>query len=1114
MSEFVNSIIEVKTLVAEVNELLNSQKKSLNELSESISKYGKASKLPSDFLNAQKESIKLDKERTDLQKKIEENAKKQTAATQKLNKEQLSYVQSVEKGIKSKEKEALALKKLNDAYGQLTTKRNEAARALQNEILRTGEFSKETAKLRKEFDALNQKLGQADKAIGKFSQANSGIKAITGSIGGLMSAFGISTGVFLAVDIAKNIYQTTKELQSLDLALKQVSDTGLKYAANVDFIKEVSERWGLEIKGTTEQFTKFYADAKGKLSEVQIKETFEGVAKAGSVMGLSLEKQKSAFTAFQQMLSKGTIQAQELKLQLGDALPGSIKVATQAYQQLHPELKVTEALLYKHMEQGKLISSEMIPLMVKGYQKLYGIENVTNINTFAAAQNRLSNSWTELIRGITGGESIFSKFVGGFMNGMAWFITNSGKIIDALTGIGSLMQGIYDLVNKEEAKQRISNEKKKTQIEKAKSDIEKLTSSEKKLTLELKTKNDELNRYYTIQKTATGKELEDIKKKIQAKKEEIKVSENKLNVEERSNKAKGTGKYNNSLSIANKLEAESNKLNLESINSLEKINKLKGSSSGSALEARQKAAEIARLEKTIEANKAQIRANNEEFAYHKKVVQSLESKTEGDGIAKSPTAPLSDKEKKAIKIQKEKETKDEEAHLRDLHDLKIAQYERDKELKEKELEETKLGFSYRLQLASEIAVYEMAIAKENYDEQLRLAKGNDEKTKIVDINYLKEKEKLIEQHLKRVQGLTSPTSYKREKFVQDEEKYGTGVVEFDFEKNKELVEEFKSGIKEAKDLEKSQIKAFNTFVGDFAERSGFGESFDLFGKLDKDGKTMFSNLLTDAKKTGDEMNVVFQGIATAAQDALNLIAESSMQRYANERVELEKQRDTAIEFAGDSDAAKKKIDEDYEKRRKGIALREFKAKQKITMVNIAIDTAQAIMAVVGKTGAVWMIPVIAALGAVQLGIVASQKPPEFWMGTDNAPEGLAWTQERGQEIITDKKGVIKDMGDNKGARLTKLNAGDKVFNAEKTRRILFEQQYSDILASNGILDAKVEINSGVSASEMRQIMNETLGSRPTLSLSMDRQGFNQSVIKSGSTTKRAENRGEAIGLEF
>jgi len=91
-----------------------------------------------------------------------------------------------------------------------------------------------------------------------------------------------------------------------------------------------------------------------------------------------------------------------------------------------------------------------------------------------------------------------------------------------------------------------------------------------------------------------------------------------------------------------------------------------------------------------------------------------------------------------------------------------------------------------------------------------------------------------------------------------------------------------------------------------------------------------------------------------------------------------------------------------------------------------------------------------ALGAVQLGVVASTPLPQFYKGTDNAPGGLAWTQEKGAEIITDRQGRVKSTGSNKGAQLTKLDKGDEVYTAEQTRQILFNKQLDAMLYGNGI----------------------------------------------------------------
>jgi len=256
----------------------------------------------------------------------------------------------------------------------------------------------------------------------------------------------------------------------------------------------------------------------------------------------------------------------------------------------------------------------------------------------------------------------------------------------------------------------------------------------------------------------------------------------------------------------------------------------------------------------------------------------------------------------------------------------------------------------------------------------------------------------------------------------------------------------------------------------------------------------------------------FQAIAEGAQEMFNFIANASQSNYDQEYARLEKDKENALRFAGESESAKLKIEEDFQKRKKEIEKREFKAKQKIAMVNIAIDTAQAIMAVSAKAQW-WQVPLMIALGAAQLAVVASQKVPEYWKGTDNAEAGLAWTNERGAEIVTDKKGHIKDFGDNKGARLTMMEKGDKVYTAEQTKRMMFDNELNSIMMDNGISNApKIVVNSGISKADMKEALMETLGAMPKESTIIDANGFRRVISNGHSKTITNNNRVSGIGI--
>ena len=58
---------------------------------------------------------------------------------------------------------------------------------------------------------------------------------------------------------------------------------------------------------------------------------FTAVAGAARVMGASADDARGIFTALEQIVSKGTVSAEELRGQLGERLPGAFQIAARRY---------------------------------------------------------------------------------------------------------------------------------------------------------------------------------------------------------------------------------------------------------------------------------------------------------------------------------------------------------------------------------------------------------------------------------------------------------------------------------------------------------------------------------------------------------------------------------------------------------------------------------------------------------------------------------------------------------------------------------------------------------------------------------------------------------------
>nr|DAY11879.1 MAG TPA: tail tape measure protein [Caudoviricetes sp.] len=146
------------------------------------------------------------------------------------------------------------------------------------------------------------------------------------------------------------------------------------------------------------------------------------------------------------------------------------------------------------------------------------------------------------------------------------------------------------------------------------------------------------------------------------------------------------------------------------------------------------------------------------------------------------------------------------------------------------------------------------------------------------------------------------------------------------------------------------------------------------------------------------------------------------------------------------------IKEQQAQREKMMEAQKARAKQRASAQQVLIDAAAA----AAKTLAEWGVPaglipagIALSFGALQAGLIMSKDPvPHYFVGRKGGREEIAWTQERGAEMITDKKGNIKTLGSNRGQVLTKLDEGDIVYTASETKGILNNLQDVPVAGDN------------------------------------------------------------------
>lgn len=221
--------------------------------------------------------------------------------------------------------------------------------------------------------------------------------SVSDSLSGITSRWGQFLSVFAVAQGARGLLDTATEIESITNKLK-ASVGGTEEAASAwRFLQAESDKLGLNLKTSADQFGSFAAAARGtKMEGEGVRQVFLAVAQASAVMGLSDEKSAMAMTALTQMISKGKVSSEELRRQLGEHIPGAFQIAARA-------MNMTTAELDKFITNGALASDVFLPKFAAQLSKEMGGGLDAASMSMRANINRLSNAWlglkTSLVQG-------------------------------------------------------------------------------------------------------------------------------------------------------------------------------------------------------------------------------------------------------------------------------------------------------------------------------------------------------------------------------------------------------------------------------------------------------------------------------------------------------------------------------------------------------------------------------------------------------------------------------------------------------------------------------------------------------------------------------------------
>ena len=298
-----------------------------------------------------------------------------------------------------------------------------------------------------------------DEAFKKFAQdaklsaleiakIRAGIGDLRGAYSTLSNAIGESKLAIVAwgaslVVAGKAILDAQIAFQRLENSYKAVFGSGA--ASQLDMVYQQVDRVGLKFFDTANAAKSFFAAGQDTKLAPELENIFKALTDTGAALQLSTEEVNGAFVALGQMISKGKVQAEELRGQLGERIPGAFQMAAKA-------MGMTTAELDKFMADGKLTAEQLLPALAEALEEKYGRAAAEAANTAQGAINRMSNEW-----------ELFKKNV-----------MDSGPMIDMINAVTDALASMNKIKNMQAERDRAVEFLKKEGIkpEGVKSDVQ------------------------------------------------------------------------------------------------------------------------------------------------------------------------------------------------------------------------------------------------------------------------------------------------------------------------------------------------------------------------------------------------------------------------------------------------------------------------------------------------------------------------------------------------------------------------------------------------------------------------------------------------------------------
>lgn len=887
--------------------------------------------------------------------------------------------------------------------------------------------SEKAKKLKKQIYENTQRLKQFDaemnhnfRNVGNYKSAFGGL---TGQLKayalGLVSIAALTRGVSAAFD------QSLK-FDAISRSLAFVSDSTIEAEKNMLFLRRIANELGLEFETLARSYTRFTAATRGtNLEGEATRKIFTSVSKAVAVMKLSAAEAEGVFLALEQIVSKGKLQSEELRKQLGNRLPG-------AYALFAKGLGITTAQMDKFLKKGQITKDSLVAFADQ-LEKSFGAGVAANVDSVQSAVNRLSNTMKELAQG---------KSLSDFFR-------------DVISGTNTLIRKVLQLDNR--SRQLAITQK--AEAEEAERLVAEYTQLNDKVD-KTKIEKARLTSIVTTLASKFGDSVVEIDKETGALRLNIEATKDLITQKlllSNDEAAKSAARYKKALddqvnamqrasasaTILNAAEKETG-LIYEELRDLA----LTPSKTGSLLDTKLLSAnqqKVLQLGIAFEQQQTQLNNARADVAKYTKELEDLGFTAEDVNKLLNPEfdattfSPIGEKTPEELERERQKQIRSAKAFIKATEQLRLSQLRSEYVGEESSLENKILFEDSKLRIIKDSVTQQQALYKEGSTEYVKLEKI------------------LVDATRKREEEIAKATEDGSKNFIKNAEKR--------FKKAQDQAKQY-YGYLAAEELKKADAKINALLLGKAKNPSADGDAeadLQIFeirkGILEKEvaairlavqekkntdedywkTKQDLANAekelerekadfaISQAQRVAESKQAVEQAFFDFASSSFNSLFQIQANNIEAERLAIEKRYNHEIDLAGNNLAAKTEADRKYKQELNANLRKQSENQKSAAVFKITIDTAAAAARALADYQYPYSLIVAglaAASGIAQLSAVNSEPIPEYAKGRKGGKKELARLNEQGTELI-ERKGRFYVAGGGKDT-ITQLEAGDTV----------------------------------------------------------------------------------------